>query len=41
MGTFTCEPWPNSSLLKVAVTSGSSLPKATPTTMQTSTQTVR
>ena len=41
MGTFTCEPWPNSRLLNVVVTPGSNLPNATPTTMQTKTHTVR
>jgi hypothetical protein len=41
MGTLTCEPWPNSNLLRVAVRPGSILPKATPTTMQSRTHTVR
>src|ERR1039458_1946725 len=41
MGTFTCEPWLNSSLLKVEVAPGSNLPNATPTIMQPNTQTVR
>ena len=30
MGTLTCEPSPNSSLLREAVTPGSSLPNARP-----------
>ena len=41
IATLTCEPWPNSSLLMAATTSGSSLPMATPTTMQARTHTER